>query len=238
MQKFSQKKLFGNLTGFTLLELMVVITIMVILTTALVINLNSQKANRDIKIAENQIVSDLRKVISYTLAARVTPSSQTAQYYVLKFDLSTPTKYYIQAISNASSNPTMELVETLNLPSGIRLGGGTPIVISQRVAAPSSMSLIGNDCALVAFAAPFGKAILNKGCNITNSSGSISLNNSADDYAKIVNFQTNVACDSNGNPPSCSASTDSIMSITITDPKNQITKTITVNAITGVVTFN
>ncbi len=245
MLNLKQKKLknisknYSNLSGgFTLLELMVVITIITLLTTALVINLNSQKANREIKIAQNQLVSDLRKIMSYTLAARNTPSAKNAQFYIIKFDLATPTKYYVQAISNASSNPQMETVETLNLPAGIKIGGLTPIVISQRQASPTTQNLIGTDCALVAFAAPFGKTILNKGCSITTSPGGISLTNASDDYGKIVNFQTNAACDTNSNPPSCTASTDSLMTITLTDIKGQISKTVSVNAVTGVVTFN
>lgn len=240
-QKKLQKslKIYSNLSsGFTLLELMVVITIMTILTTVLVINLNSQKANREIKIAQNQLVSDLRKIMSYTLAARNTPSAQDAQFYLIKFDLTTPTKYYIQAISNASSNPRMETVETLNFPSGIKIGGLTPIVISQRIAAPASQTLSGTNCALVSFAAPFGKTILNKGCNISGLPGTINLGNASDDYAKIVNFQTNAACDSNENPPACTASTDSLMTIYLTDIKGQVSKTVTINAVTGVITFN
>ncbi|MBI5529877.1 MAG: type II secretion system protein [Candidatus Doudnabacteria bacterium] len=236
MPKFSTKK-----KGFTLIELMVVMSIMVILISVMVINLNSQKAARDIKIAQNQLVSDLRKTAAYTLASRITPSGQTALYYLVKFDLNNPTKYFVQAITKNSNNYQLENVETIGLPSGISIASTSaasyPIVVSQRIANPATQNFLSTDCGLVAFVAPFGKTIVNKGCNIP-AAPAVSISNTADDYGKIVNFQTNVACDTNSNPPSCSASTDSLFTITLRDQKNTVSKTVTVNAVTGAIIFN
>ena len=211
---------------------------MVILTTAVVINLNKQRASRDIKIAQNQLVSDLRKVASYTLAARTAPSGRSAQYYLIKFDLSKPDRYEILAISNAASSPILESVEIIKLPANIKFDPAAPIVISQRLANPTSQSFTSSDCALAAFRAPFNKVILNKGCVITTAPSGISLTNPSDDYAKLINFQTNVSCDINNNPPACSASTDDLMTIKLADTAGTVSKTISINAVTGAIIFN
>ena len=88
--------------GFTLIELMVVVSIMAILATAVIINIAGQRNNRNIIIAENELVNNIRTAQSYTLSSRVLPSGQSAQYYVLKFDFSEPSQYILQAIYNVS----------------------------------------------------------------------------------------------------------------------------------------
>ncbi len=242
-KKFMFKTIFGfrnrrNYQGFTVMELMVVISIMMILTTAIVINLNKQRASRDVKIAQNQLVSDLRKIASYTLAARTAPGGRSAQYYLMRFDLTKPDRYEILAITNAASSPILESVEIIKLPANIKFDSAAPIIISQRLASPASQSFASSDCALVAFKAPFSKVILNKGCAITTAPSGISLTNTSDDFAKIINFQTNVSCDINNNPPACSASTDDLMTIKLADTANTVFRTIIINAVTGAITFN
>ena len=244
MSKFkkSQYLSFYN-SGFTLVELIVVVGIMVILTSVFVLNWAAQRASRDIKIAQNKLVSDIRKVQSYTLSAKTLPSGKYAQYYLLKFNLNEPSKYVIQAISDANSSPQIENVETIDLPANIRLAETNPISISRSLNPTTQTVFSLPPCALMAFAAPFGKVILNDGCSPANlSSSPQGLNLTDDYYAKIINFQSNIACDgNNGNPPNptvCTASTDSIMTISLTNKDKTVSKTVTVNGITGSVTFN
>jgi prepilin-type N-terminal cleavage/methylation domain-containing protein len=230
--------------GFTLIELMVVVTIMVMLATVMVINLAGQRTSRDIKIAQNQLVSYIRQAQSYTLSARILPSGESVQFYVLKFDLNKPTQYTLEAVYNVSSAPQLQDIQTINLPPNIQIATITPAsypIAIDRSSANDAVNQPGNstylqtpNCALIAFAAPFGKVIFNGGCS--QSQPPWDQNN--DDYEKIVNFQTNVACTSFNNPPTCSASTDSLMTITLSDSRKTISKTVTVNAVTGLVTFN
>jgi prepilin-type N-terminal cleavage/methylation domain-containing protein len=235
--------------GFTLIELLVVVAIMVILTTVMVINLNGQRASRDIKIAENELVSNLRQIQSYTLSGRAEPSGQPVQFYIMKFDLTQPTKYTIQALFNADSSPQyLENIETINLPANIRLAAVNGVQIN-RANSPTSQSpsQTGMNCALAAFAAPFAKVFLNDGCALADTVNKPAQISTGDDYAKILpsNFVSSITCisyPSPSSPPyspaSCTVSTDSTMVITLTDAANTISKIVTINGITGVITFN
>ncbi len=246
MLKVKNRKLSYNNLGFTLIELMTVITIMVILAAVMIINLAGQRTSRDLNIAENQLVSYIRQAQSYTLSARILPNGQAVQFYVLKFDLSNPTQYTLEAIYNVSSSPQLTDIQTINLPANIQIAaitpGAYPIVIDRTAAGDTFYTSAGistplqtiaaGGCALLAFAAPFAKVIFNGECNQQN------WDPNNDDYEKIVNFQTNVICNSFNVPQTCSASTDSLMSITLSDSGGTISKTVTVNAITGAVSFN
>lgn len=226
-------------TGFTLMELMVVLFIFVALTSFMVINLNSKRSSRDIKLAQSQFVSNIRKVQSYTLESRILPSGQSVQYYILKIDFQNPTQYQIQAITNASSNPKLETLETIKLPANIQFATPSPVSITERLATPSTQDLTGMSCILVAFSAPFGKVFFNDGCNITNpTTGIIDITNSSDDYGKILNFQSNVACAGLRNPALCTLSTDSILAVSLTDRFKTVSKTVTVKSASGTITFN
>jgi len=234
------KKLPTSKPGFTLIELLVVISIMVMLTAALTLDLGSQRSARDIRIAQNQLVSDIRKAQSYTLSSRTLSSNQSVQYYILKFDLTNPSQYSIQAISDTSSGqPKLKTIETIIFPPNIQIAAvapALPVVVTQRL--NLSTQKIFTNCALLAFAAPFAKIIFNDGCSIPTAP-LVDQTNPDDDYNKIVNFVTNVACGSfNGNPadPSvCSASTDSLMTITLMDTSGTVSKKILINAISGLV---
>ncbi len=228
--------------GFTLIELMVVVAIMGMLATVVVISLAGQRAGRDIKIAQNQLVSNIRQAQGYILSSRTLPSGQAVQFYVLKFDMATPTQYTLEAIYNVSAGPQLTDIQTISLPSDIRIATITPatypIAIDRSPASDavdqyaSSPYLQTPTCALMAFSAPFGKIIFNGSCNRNN------WNQNSDDYENIVNFQVNTPCSSSGIPQVCSVSTDALMTITLSDVGKTVSKTVTVNAITGSVTFN
>lgn len=225
-------------SGFSLIELIVALTITAFLFSGLIVNINGQRAPRDIKIAQNELVSNIRKAESYTLSARNLPSGVPAQYYVVKFDLSKPTQYVIQAIYNVSSSPKVLDLETIKLPSNVKI---TAINVTQRLLAPATQTLnTSTACALAAFVAPYGKVIFNSGCDPVSFTGSYIIQ-STDDYQKLVNFQTNVQCGDNVNPPpaTCTASTDSIFTITLTNTaKASLQKQVIINGVTGGVSFD
>lgn len=218
-----------NSAGFTLMELIVVVAIMVMMTASLTINLAGQRASRDIRIAQSQLVSNLRKIQGYTLSARTAPGGQSVQYYAMKFDYSKPGRYTLQAIYDVSSSPKVQDIETVVLPQNINLTALNPIVIS-RSNAPTTQ--IPTGCALIVFSAPFAKVFFNSSCT------QAAWDASNDDYAKVVNFIRNIDCDVNGNPTTCSVSTDSFMTINLTDVRNTLFKSVTINGITGNITFN
>ena len=194
-------------TGFTLIEMMVVITIMALFAFALSVNLTAGRANRDLRQAENRLVSDIRKIQAYNLASKTLPSGNSAQYYILKLDLAKPGQYTIQAIYNASAQPKLEDVETVTLPANVQI---SLLQVGSRPQAPVLQPSI-TGCMLAAFVAPFGKIIFNDGCAIASAP---SLQLLDDYYDKIINFPGNQACSGAGYiPPACSASTDSRLGI-------------------------
>jgi prepilin-type N-terminal cleavage/methylation domain-containing protein len=246
MQKVKNLVPDASRRGFTIIELLVVVAIMGMLASVLVINLAGQRASRDIKIAENQLVTDIRKTQSYTLSSTLLPNGQDADYYLLKFDMSKPSQYKIQALYNVSVSPQLMDVQTINLPPDIQIAsitpGSYPISVARSLAPTAQNFQSSPLCGLIAFAAPFGKVIFNDGCAPLNPTMPYQLSLSDDYYSKIVNFQNNVVCNgvysSTPSPSVCTASTDSIMTITLTDLKDTVSKTITINGITGGVSFN
>jgi hypothetical protein len=217
--------------------------IMAILASVILVNLAAQRAVRDMKIAQNLLVSNIRKIQSYTLSSHVLSGGQLAQYYVVKFDLSKPKQYTLQAVYDVSSTPKLADIEVINFPPGIQLDTAQPIRID-RSENPAIRYLDPNTgCAIASFGAPFGKVLFNDGCALTQPNNLPTLYPNDDYYAKIINFQTNVACDGNNgspaNPAICTVSADSTMTIKLISATGATSyKTVTINGITGAVSSN
>lgn len=125
--------------GFTLLELLTVIAVMGVLASVFMVNFNAQRVPRDLNIARNETITNIRKVQSYTLSSRDT-LGMANKFYVITF-MDGESSYKIGSIG---INPTDKLFtykiqEVVTLPGKVR------------------QSINGPDCAQVIFAAPFGK---------------------------------------------------------------------------------
>ncbi len=204
--------------GFTIVELMVAITLMMVIIASMLINLNAGRSGRNLNIAQNQLVSNIRKVQSYTLAGRNIKTGLTADFYILKFDVNNPLEYAIQAIYNTSVSPKVIDVETVKLPPGVAFSGSVVISRSGGLI-PASYSV---DCALLGYKLPFGRILMNNGCNVDN------FFPSNDDYIKMVNFVSNT--------DNYSVSSDSTMSVTLVNDKGA-QKVITIHGGSGRVDF-
>jgi prepilin-type N-terminal cleavage/methylation domain-containing protein len=213
--------------AFTLIELLVVISIMGIMATLMLANFAAQRVQRDINIAQNELVSHIREIQSYTLSSRTIPGGQVVQYYVMKFDLAKPGQYTIQAMYNVSSSPRLADVQVVQFPSGITLASSSPVQIV-RNGFSTQTPTYPSGCALLSFATPFAKTIMNNGCSIAAKP----VINAGDDYQNVINRNT-ISPDSAG----FSASADSIMTIILEDKNKTRVRTITLNGITGTVTF-
>lgn len=205
-----------NQQAFTVIELMVVVTIMMLMLSAMILNLNAGRSARNLTIAQNQLVSNLRKIQSYTLSGRNLSSGLAADFYILRVDTLYPGQYKIQAIYNSTVSPKVADVETINLPAGISFSG--KVIISR----PDSNMPINADCALLAYKLPFGRILMNDSCNQdaffpTN-----------DDYIKLVNFVSNTT--------NYSVSSDGSMSLNLINDKGTI-KTVKIFGSTGRIDF-
>jgi len=138
--------------GFTIIELLVVIAIMGLMATLLVINFNSTKGRRNLTLAANELITNVRKTQSYALSARDVSPNLPAKYYVLQFDFSTPDLYKVLAIdSNYSATP--KTVETITLPANVVLDQN----LSSLVQPISGGTTTHPGCLQILFGLPYGR---------------------------------------------------------------------------------
>lgn len=153
-----------NQKGFTIVELLVVLAIMGLFLTAILVNYAGTRGLRNLRIAQNELATNIRKVQSYVLSSRDTTEGPV-KYYVLKFDLATPTQYSLQAVQQ-DFDDFFDPVETFSLPTGITITG----IDTQQ---PYGSSTIASECAQIAFSLPFNKMFLDTTCDIDGDSNSV-----------------------------------------------------------------
>jgi len=209
-----------NSTGFTLMELLVTLSIMGILSSIMIVNFAGQRTRQKLKIAQNELITNFRKIQSFALSSKNIEGSQPVQYYLIKFDLNRPFEYKIQAMYDVRSQPELIDVETVRFPEGIRLAQTNPITITRSVVPTSYQPA---SCALVVFSLPFAKTYMSYGCTED------SWNPNTDDYKKVINFVVNT-----NNYP---ISTDSQMVINLSDKDGTIFRSVTVEGVTGLISF-
>jgi prepilin-type N-terminal cleavage/methylation domain-containing protein len=197
-----------KISAFTLVELMVVVVIMALLAGAIIANYAGTRNSRNLKLAENQLVTYIREAQSYSLSSRELGGTTPVQYYVLRFDTASSTQYEIQGMYNVNSVPVyLQNAQTISLPTGVTLS--QPLVNGT----PSS-------CVLVAFQLPYAKILNNSGC-----SGGPPTVNASDDYQKILNFIVNNAA--------TTVTSDSMVILGLTNRSGSVY--VLINGITGVV---
>jgi|SRR3989338_386821 len=213
----SQQPSIKNL-GFTLIELLVVLAIMVLIIGIVIIDFSRQRPERDMKIAQNELVTNIRKVQSYSLFSRNVGQLEPAQFYILKFSTATPDRYFIEAITDASSSPKLNSMETVLLPKNIVFASSNAFMIDRPspILDPTSPP----SCALLAFKSPFGKAYVNEGC-VQNSFLS------GDDYKKIIEHISNIN--------NQTVSTDTDLSVTLGFKNGGTTKKVLIKGVVGLV---
>lgn len=161
--------------GFTIVELLAVLAIMTLLMGALVLDFASQRGKRNIVLAKNETITNLRKVQSYTLSSKNLPTGESVKYYIATFS-SGSNSFTVDAIdSDYVFHPA---VETIALPTAISIesittidnkdsdqgtksevaGGGVIRDISTGIADDKQGVY---KCMQIIFSAPFGKIYTN-----------------------------------------------------------------------------
>ncbi len=135
-------------SGFTIIELLVVCAIMATVATIGIINWNSQRSARTLTIAQNELITNIRKVQSYAVSSRNTPTGDAAKYYVIEVSQDAIT---LPVYAVVGPNHSLSAVETITLPSDVKisalsLSGQTPDYI-----APSG------SCVDIVFSVTYGK---------------------------------------------------------------------------------
>jgi type II secretion system protein H len=200
-------------SGFTIMELIVVLAIMGIILGLVTASLVSQRGNRSLNISQSELATNIRKMQSYTLSSRTLPNGQAVQYYLVKFNTATPDRYTLQAIYNVTSSPVLYDLETVKFPQGVKFISANPITING--------TAITTGCALLAFRLPYAKVIMNDGCNVNG------WDPETDDYKKVINFTLNFA--------GSATLSDTNMVINFSYLQNPLIKTITIKGLTGTI---
>ena len=159
-QALSSNKI-STTKGFTIIELLVVLFMMGVLSTLFVANYNATRGPRNLRIAQNELVSNLRKVQGYTLSSRNSPSGNPAHFYVIKFSTITPNQYIVQIIDNTTP-ATAVTTETILLPQGVTFASNNAFSVQQ----PIDGAAVSATCVQVGFSLPFSKTYMDKNCTL------------------------------------------------------------------------
>jgi len=146
MKKMNLKK------GFTLIELLVVIFIMVTLVGVVLANFSGLSGPRNLKIARDNIISDLRRAQSQSLSARNISSGVVAFDYGVGLSIvSAPPSSYTTLADDNSATPVLSTLSTLNLPGNVYI---KQILITRSDSSSTTASSLQ-----VFFTVPYGRVL-------------------------------------------------------------------------------
>lgn len=158
---FQEQMNHTDTSGFTILELLFVVGIMAVFYALMVTNFANWRTPQFLKMAQNELVTNLQKSRTAALTAR-NIKGQPAKFYILKFTKATPTQYVLQGVTTATGGDTFygdsNPVETVRFPS-------TVSIKSLQLQQPSGTPQADPDCVQVAFGLPFGKMYIDPTCN-------------------------------------------------------------------------
>lgn len=151
--------------GFTLVELLVVISILAIFYGLVVTNFSVWRGPQYVKVAANELATNINKLHSSSLSAR-SLNGTPANYYIVQFNTGTDnTSYPIQAIAATTPNPTfINPVETIRFP-GL-------VYVKELDYTDQSNTVTKPTCVQVVFALPYGRTYIDATCSFTASSTS------------------------------------------------------------------
>lgn len=107
--------------GFTLIEMLVVISIIVTLTSVVLANFSSLSQSRNLNSARDQLLADLRRMQISALASKNSTNGNPSSSYTAVFDYaSNPGLYTLNVIDNQGT-PVTTLLNTVTLPNRISI---------------------------------------------------------------------------------------------------------------------
>jgi prepilin-type N-terminal cleavage/methylation domain-containing protein len=159
--------------GFTLIELIVAIALMVMLVSVVVANFAGTSPARNLAVVHDELVSNVREMQSYATDNHNLPSGTPASSYQVVFSLASSAsqhQYSLVGYDNAVT-PNMVALSTQNLPSNLYVSsihvahaGGLPVSATQLT---------------ITYTLPYGQMVA------TYSGGASSATNEADDSVTI-----------------------------------------------------
>lgn len=136
--------------GFTVTELLVVFLIMVLMAGLGVISWSQQTPRRNLTLAQNELITNIRKVQGYAISSRNIEGHGSANFYVMGFE-SNSNVYSVSAI-DADGN-LVKSIENGRLPQSITM---SELNLVDR----SDSSTTNPDCIYVIFSVIYGKVYI------------------------------------------------------------------------------
>ncbi len=173
--------------GFTLIELMVTTSIMILLLSVVIANFGSLGKQRNLDLARNNTISDIRRTQSLALASKDFGPGVPAGYYGISFDTQVPTQYTFITEDSAGNRQTSPTV--VKLPSKVNLTGIRVTKASGAVVTPTSVEILFR----VAFGRPYVSYVLGGSTVLKESDDVVRLT-----YTSLVDNTTTIIMDING----------------------------------------
>jgi len=117
-------KCLNDKSGFTMIELLVVMAIMGIIAAIALPSYNKARNSKELLLAREQIAGDIRMAQNYSYnVLKFTDGSFPAGGYGVHFDISTPKKYIIFADlnDNQTYDAALETFQEINLPRSVEI---------------------------------------------------------------------------------------------------------------------
>jgi prepilin-type N-terminal cleavage/methylation domain-containing protein len=140
--------------GFTLVELMVVVTILALFYGMVATNFNVWRGPQFVKLGVREIATNVNKARSYALSAR-NMNGNPAKFYIVRFQKTgTTNSYTLEGIATDSSGADVfySSLERYPLP-------GNSYVQNLTVTKPSG-AVSNPDCVQVGFSLPYGRTFV------------------------------------------------------------------------------
>jgi len=140
--------------GFTLIELMVSVAIILILTSVVIAQFGPLSKSRNLKHSRDNMISDIRKVQSFSLSAKNVSGTTPSSAYGIILDTASANTYRLIAEDNA--NPVNRTtLETIKLPENTYIK-----TISVK---KSDGTIINTNSLTIFFKVPYGRVLSSYG---------------------------------------------------------------------------
>jgi prepilin-type N-terminal cleavage/methylation domain-containing protein len=157
----------NNITGFTLIEMLVVTAIMVILTSIVLVNYGKGNRYKSVTLGADIVASSVRSAQNYSLNPQLltnadcSPDNVPTEFHV-KFNTVTPTTYTLFAYAKCDATPTPILIQKFDLPKNVRMKQENGLVLCFPICAGTGA---GGGTLEIKYIPPFAKvtASLNGG---------------------------------------------------------------------------
>ncbi len=154
-----EKNKIQNSQGFSLIELIVSIAIIVTLVSVFLVNFAGLSKSRNLNVGTNNLVSDLHKIQSFSLSSQDLSVGKPATIYGVVFN-NNAASYNLIGFDNTVPVAVQSTISSVNLPPNTFINSVLVTKADNTTAAPTSITIL--------FKIPFGRVLTNYTGSILN----------------------------------------------------------------------